>query len=765
MPTVRHMPAPLLLPVLGWTVGLILAHNLSFTFLISLVAALCFMLAARFSPRLRPLFIILLFVALGAMRGQLVPGSDTPLRQLLANKHTLRQQLEFYVKQQFSSSERSYGIVSSRLAGKPLRANLIFHSESELQVGKSYRGMAELREISSDPLLDTFPRLYEASASQLGKITPTDSFRPIIWVYHLRMHLLHNLDEKLGTEAGWAKALLLSDTEVKTQYQYELRQSGTLHLIVVSGLHVWFLYLVLVSLFRIFLRKHHAELLFLPVILLFAALNFWAPSITRSIIMIANIIIAHQLQRPVSGAQSLSLSLFIITLIQPAQLFTLGLQLSFICVAVIMFGMPRLSLLFNAELGLKHIKRNLLKAMDAVLVSLLIGLAIAPLTLYHFGQASLNGIIGNLLGIPLSSALIPLSVLILLSPRGSFLCQSFTNSYLGLIWLWRKWITGMAALPFSLNGIYFNGFKALALAILMVLLLMLIKGKFRLALRLCLPAFGLMLVLFFIRGRGSQRSEYYVFAAGTADCSLIRSASGSTVLIDTGGVPGGYGREVAPDSLDLTSDSWAARKLCPWLLRHGISSLDYVIISHLHLDHCGGLQALASQVRIKRLIIPEGALQSPFWQNLQSLPNLHVEQVLALADSCSFSLDGMQIKFLPPVPENMNSDTNAQSLVCRVGVGGTSALFTGDISAETEAWLVDNYPKELACSYLKVPHHGSRSSSSKEFLQAAHPQEAWLTCNRNNRFGFPHPETLERYRSARIPLRSTEDGSIHILAR
>lgn len=742
---------------------MILARNLSFPLAVSILASLILLLGAIWSIRFRPLLVILLFFSLGAVRLQIVPSSQTPLRQVLAAGHSLRQPLVFDVRQRFSSSRFSYGVITDSLAGKPVKAQIIFNSETELHPGTRYRSLAEIAELCSDPVLDMFPNKYEAIAYQLGKVDTLGSFNIPLMLSGLRMRMLQSLDAKLGTEAGWAKALLLSDTEMKNTYQDELRRSGTLHLIVVSGLHVYFIYLVLVNLLRVFFPRRIAELLFLPVIIVFAGLNNWAPSITRSIIMIATYILARALQRPISGFQTLSVSMFVITLCQPLQLFSLGLQLSFVCVAVILLGLPKWRTLIGASSAISPVKRLLLRAHDAIMISVLSSLAIAPLTLYHFGQASLNGIVANLFGIPLSSMLIPLSALLTVVPQGTFICRMLANSYWALIWLWREWISHTASLPFSINGMYFSSFRAVALGVGILWLLTVLQGKFRLAWRLALPAGVLILALILLPGRGSKPRDIHVFAAGTADCSLIRLADGQTVLIDTGGIPGVYQTDQTPDQQSSASSSWAARKLLPWLNRNGIHSLDYVIISHLHLDHCGGLPALAKSLRIKRLIIPATALQTPFWQTLRLSPDFRPEKVYAISDTCSFISTGLRLKFLSHGPGTETTDENAGSLVCRVDAAGHSILFCGDITATTEEQLVAEYSSELACDYLKIPHHGSRGSSSEAFLHATHAREAWLTCSRKNRFGFPHPETMSRYLQARIPVRSTENGTIHLL--
>ncbi len=760
MATSGKLNAPLLIPVLGWISGIILGKYLPLGNWYLILSALC-LLSAIILPKTKPLALIMLFCCCGALRVQLAPSPKTPLRMALAAKDRIQKPLVFRVKTAFHSSYFSYGIISDSLAGAPLNANIIFYSEKELLPGRRYAGLAELRGLQSDPILDVYPQRYEARAYQKGSLDEQAGSTPSMWVDKLRTKLLDALDTKLGTEAGWAKALLFSDTAVKNEYRSELQQSGVLHLIVVSGLHVWFIYLVLISLFRIFLPDKLSELFFLAVILLFAALNGWAPSITRSIIMIGTLILAHWLQRPLSGAQNISLSLFIITLIQPLQLFSLGLQLSYISVAVLLFAIPRINLFGARNTNHRTWKLWVNRILEIILVSCLISMAIAPITLYHFGTASLNGIIGNLIGIPLSSLLLPLSAMILLVPQGSFICNALVSSYESLIWLWKKWIVASAALPFSINGHYFNSSLALAMATMILMLLILIRGKFVLAKRLAIPA-GLMMIALLAFPTAKKQPDIHVFSAGVADCSLIRLPGGETLMIDTGGTFTAYETERLPSEESLLHNNWADTKLIPWLQRNRIKRIDHLLISHLHSDHSGGILAIMKNMEVEELLLDAKLLNHPLWQQLIRSPYFRAKWITAITDTCSFSYNGARLKILHPDKNFAQYDENERSVVCRLDMHGQRILFTGDIGHAAESYLVENYPGELNCNYLKVAHHGSRNSSSELFLKTCQPREAWLCCSNHNRFGFPHPETVQRYRKQQLRLRSTAEGSIRI---
>ncbi len=183
------------------------------------------------------------------------------------------------------------------------------------------------------------------------------------------------------------------------------------------------------------------------------------------------------------GSSNIALSLFIITLLSPLQLFNIGLQLSFVSVLVIFYGLPNFKLFSKDKLLSKPFYKVLNDLEDGILLSALISIAITPFTLYCFGTASLNGIIGNTLGIPLSGILLPLSFLVLIFPQGWYLTKIFVLVYKAVNTLWIHWMQFCYNLPFSLSANYLSLFQALALATVILWGFFLIRGKFKIALQ------------------------------------------------------------------------------------------------------------------------------------------------------------------------------------------------------------------------------------------------------------------------------------------
>ena len=756
----RKAPAPFLLPVLFWTVGIILAKCLQPEINFQLIIAGGLTIAAIFMRKTRQILLLLLFLFLGMLRLSLIQQDSSQLEILLREKEPLQQEITFNVTRVFSVDEKRYAVELDSLASYPIKERIILSSSEKLIPGRTYNLLAEIYPLIRDPILDIYPNRYSAVAYQLGKAQEFPNLEVSALTGKLRYILLSSLDAKLGEDSDWAKALLFGESGLKQEYITQLTGAGIIHLIVVSGMHIWFIYLILVSLLRMFFKREIAEFLFLPLILLYAALNNWAPSVTRSIIMISVVILARWLQSPVSGAQTLALSLFIITLLSPLQLFNIGLQLSFVSVLVIFYGLPNFKLFSKDKLLSKPFYKVLNDLQDGILLSALISIAITPFTLYYFGTASLNGIIGNTLGIPLSGILLPLSFLVLIFPQGWYLTKIFVLVYKAVNTLWIHWMQFCYNLPFSLSANYLSLFQALALATVILWGFFLIRGKFKIALQALIPMSLLVTGFILIPTLQKGETSLYIFNCGVGDCALIRFANGETMLIDTGGTKKKGFSENFMSKSDYSEENWFSKNLLPWLGKKGISKIDYLVLTHLHSDHCGGLITLLNHKKVGHIFVSDESIKQEFWNYASKQKYFKTAQIHTVTDTCSFFTGKAKLKFLHPDKSYHPLNENNASLVCRLDTKKESFLFTGDIEADAENYLVDNYAQELKADFLKIPHHGSRSSSSSEFLQAVNPQEVWITASRRNSYHFPHPETIKRLQKQQCQILLTGNGTI-----
>lgn len=227
--------------------------------------------------------------------------------------------------------------------------------------------------------------------------------------------------------------------------------------------------------------------------------------------------------------------------------------------------------------------------------------------------------------------------------------------------------------------------------------------------------------------------EVHVIDVGQADCMLLR-CGGQTLLLDGGNV----------------EDS---RLVVSYLLEQGVEELDYVVNTHPHEDHVGGLDGVLA-------VFPVGAVYGTTTTYASQCYDtfLHYvdQQGLTLQRpevGAQLSLGDAMVTFLGPC--RTYAETNNTSLVLRVDYGETSFLFTGDMEQDAEADLLASGVC-LEADVLKVGHHGSSTSTSEDFLDAVHPRYGVISCGEGNSYGHPHAETLSRLEQANVQLYRTD---------
>jgi competence protein ComEC len=255
-------------------------------------------------------------------------------------------------------------------------------------------------------------------------------------------------------------------------------------------------------------------------------------------------------------------------------------------------------------------------------------------------------------------------------------------------------------------------------------------------------------------GRELGRLRVTALDVGQGDATLIDLPDGRLMLIDAGGLPG--------SSLDI-----GARVLLPILRSRRRSRIDLLVLSHPHPDHYGGLAALSESVSIGEFWYagaPDvGAEPSELSFLLERLRR-RAERVRGVPELCEHGVraPGYAIDVLAPCPAPVSGrSANDNSLVLRIRTTTSSALLVGDAERWAEARLLETHPAELRADFLKVGHHGSRSSSSPEFIASVRPAVATISCGTGNRFGHPHAETLATLRAAGTHiLRLDQSGSV-----
>jgi ComEC/Rec2-related protein len=241
---------------------------------------------------------------------------------------------------------------------------------------------------------------------------------------------------------------------------------------------------------------------------------------------------------------------------------------------------------------------------------------------------------------------------------------------------------------------------------------------------------------------------------GHGDASFIRFPHGTTMLIDGGG---SY-----RDDIDI-----GARVVAPFLRHTRVRCLDYLVATHPHPDHAKGLGFILGDFRVGQFWDNGAPLRSEWYSALRGVAvrrgiyrDVMAEgYTAAVIDGVHLTLLHPSATFQPPTKRRGGGDEvseNNRSLVLRLTYGAVSVLFTGDIEQEAERFLLQA-GHDLRSTIVKVPHHGSRSSSSEPFVRAVDPRLAVFSVPRDGRFGHPHPAVVERYKAAGASIWRTDD--------
>ena len=536
--------------------------------------------------------------------------------------------------------------------------------------------------------------------------------------------------------AGILAALAVGDQRAIAAEEWQLfNRTGVTHLMSISGLHVTLVSGLLAGLAAALWRRVPPLALRLPArkaaalaaiagALGYTLLAGFAVPAQRTFYMVTVVALALWSGRIASPVRVLALALAAVVLCDPWAPLSPGLWLSFGAVALIFYVASGWS---GSRGGLR---RRLLQAAQ---VQWAVTLGLAPAALLLFGQVSVAGPLANAVAIPLVSAVVtPIALAAAVLPVDALLSVAAWIVE-GLL----QFLEWCAALPGALWRQHVPQAWAVLLALAGVAWVLAPRGvPWRAA------GFALMAPAFALPPPGPAPGEAWVSTldVGQGLAVLVRTA-GRVLLYDAGPA---YG----PDA-----DS-GGRVVLPALRGAGLARLDAMVLTHEDGDHLGGAQTVLESIEV-------GALAS-------SLPPAHALQALTpSAQRClagtRWEWDGVRFEFLHPAGGAAQPRRNNQSCVLRVSSSGGSMLLTGDIERAAELELVRR-GAVLASDVLLAPHHGSRTSSTPEFIAAVAPRWAVVPVGYRSRFGHPAREVLERYRAAGAAILRTDlDGAVHVV--
>lgn len=608
------------------------------------------------------------------------------------------------------------------------------------------------------------------------------------WVTGARVAALERIASLYGGrsyETAMMQAILIGETfQLEKLWTEHFRRTGTIHALVISGAHLAALAAFLMLVFRLcFVPRGTAALFTVLAGWGYALVTGWQAPCVRSAAGLTLFMIGRHFYRERRLMNLLAGVAIGFLVLDPEQMFEASFQLSFLAVAFMAaFAAPLLEAttapLARALRDLHDAGRDLhlaprvaafrlemrllaetlriwlppraatasvtlpawiafyvfgLAVVSAVVQA---GLALPMVTYFH--RVGISGLSANLLVVPLMGLVVQLGFVAILTGQGwvGWLAgvplgwsRAVVDWHAALEPVWRVpgpplWLT--IALPAAL--------AAAAFAVR--------AGRFRAAATALV--FGLLALVFvhpFPPDTVPGTLEVNAIDVGQGDSFLLAFPDGKLMTLDAGGFPVFADRRT--QGLDTGEDV-----VSPYLWRRSIRRLDVVALTHLHADHAGGVPALIDNFR-PREVWTGAAPDCPEWDEIRRRAARHGARLVELRAGRGFDYGGARIEVLAPAAGYIpaGGPSNGDSLVLRVSYGRHSFLLAGDAQRDVEWEILGGVAR---ADVLKLGHHGSRTSSTEEFLDAAHPAFALITAGPDNMYGYPHPDVVRRLEERRV---------------
>jgi len=540
------------------------------------------------------------------------------------------------------------------------------------------------------------------------------------------------------------EALLLGDRgRLDKDIKERLLNVGVFHLFAISGAHIG-----VIALFSLFIlgkfriKKRIIYGIVIIILLLFLSLTGFKVSAQRAVIMAVFILMGKIFYLKSDILNTISFSGLFILLLNPAQFLDPGFILTF----SITFGIVAGRDLFLSEPKKmnEYIKELFITNLSASIISL-------PLSLFFFKRYSFLGFFAGFLLFPLTGVIMAASFpLILLS----FISLPLAKLLMLLILPFIELFFFIVKLFSSLSlFIIFRPSPSL-IYISVLLFLFFIPKIFRIGntFRYLLIFLSALSVIFFsIKPSRYNPSSMEVFFldVGQGDSEVVVFPGGDALLIDGGG--------------SYFSEFEVGKQIVlPFLIQKKID-VRWIAVSHFHPDHCRGIIEIINILDPQELWISSFPVENLFLKELLAKKNKNIIIKKTDFSFCESAGNCIIDQIFPEKILHTFYEHNNNSQVLRISDKKISFLFTGDIEEETERVLTKKVRKALKSRILKVPHHGSRTSSTEGFLKMVSPEIAVISLSKTNRFGFPHAEVLKRYRDLGIKiLRTSIRGGIQI---
>ena len=585
----------------------------------------------------------------------------------------------------------------------------------------------------------------------------------LLYSNKLKQRLKNNVETVITKDENSSLliGMLIGDIEnLSEEIEEDFLNSNLYHILSVSGGQVSNIIIGITIMCKVLkIHKRIMDVICIIILFEFMFITGLTPSIIRACIMCIISLIGGLIYRKYDIANSFGISLLIILIDNPHAINSLSVLLSYFgFLGIIVLGS------FFIKRVNKRVKNNIIRyILNIVISSIAAQIFIFPIILYIFGTVSLTFIFSNLIIIPLSSiitiigffiAICPLKILGVIEPLITitiYIVKFFSN--------------------ISISKIYFIAPNIVEIVIYYVFIIYVyylvrrdyiykIKHFFHKYKVHLIFLFLLCILAIFIYQFSPKKIKINFIDVGQGDCTLVTTKYNKKILIDGGG-----------SEFNSTFDV-GEKTVLPYLLKKKILKLDYIIVSHFDSDHVGGLFTVIKELNVKNIIIGK---QFEYSDNYKKLLEIIKDKkiklyIVEMGQKINIDKD-TYMDILWPSNEYKITDNsiNNNSLVFKLNTACKSILFTGDIEEVAEKAILKQYTnnfKKLRADIIKIAHHGSKTSSSIEFLNAVKPKIALIGVGKNNKFGHPSEITLKNLKNIGCSIfRTDEKGEIQFSIR
>ena len=593
------------------------------------------------------------------------------------------------------------------------------------------------------------------------KLIKNNDLNPILILSNKSRNYIVNKSKDLlsqETNSLLVGVLIGDKSEISEDIIESFKISNLSHMLSVSGAHTSYIILgITFILSKSKISKKWVYILTIFILILFLFITNFTASVTRACFMSIIVLSANLIYRKPDIWTSISISLLAILIFNPFAINEIGLQLSYLgTIGIVLFNK-------NIESFLNKVNLNN-KISKLLSVTISAQIMIMPIMAYKFNTISLTFFISNIIASPFLGINIILGFITIFVSFISFNIAKMLAILLDLslkILIFISEFTSKIPLSsiliktpniFTIIFIYeliliFNYIYSIYHSNLNLRLFqkyLLNKVNINKFLSISLILIIVFNIFSFFYSVIPKDLKIYFIDVGQGDSCLIITPNNKNILIDGG--------EGEPEVL------------LSYLLDRKIKTLDYIMISHFDSDHCNGLIEVIKNLKVRNILISKQAYFSYEYKTIANIINLKKIKVTFIKQGDTLNIDkNIKLNIFYPPEELEYEDLNNNSIVAKLTYNLFSILFTGDIE-KSEQDLIDRYKEgELKSDILKIAHHGSKTSSSEEFLEAVEPKIALIGVGENNTFGHPNNDILERLKEINCRIyRTDEMGEIEI---